>query len=334
MKLLITGGAGFIGSNFIHYILKKYKNYQIVNLDKLNYCGNLENLKDIEKDPHYKFIKGDIGDKDLVDNLLKNEKPDAIINFAAMTHVDRSILDAEEFIKTNILGVQILLEASKKYKISRFIQISTDEVYGSILKGKFKEKDILDPSSPYSASKAAAELLALSYFKTYNLPVLITRSSNNYGPFQYPEKLIPLFVTNLLEGKKVPIYGDGKQVRDWLYVLDNSMAIDLVLHKGKIGEIYNIGGNSEKENIEITKNIFKILGKNESSIEYVKDRLAHDRRYAIDSSKIKKLGWKPKYKFSEALKITVNWYKNNQNWWQRIKTGEYLKYYQTQYGKK
>ncbi|MDD5625632.1 MAG: dTDP-glucose 4,6-dehydratase [Patescibacteria group bacterium] len=334
MKLLITGGAGFIGSNFIHYILKKYKNYQIINLDKLTYCGNLENLKDIEKNPRYKFIKGDIGDKDLIDNLLKNEKPDAIINFAAMTHVDRSILDAEEFIKTNILGVQILLEASRKYKISRFIQISTDEVYGSILKGKFKETDILDPSSPYSASKAAAELLALSYFKTYNLPVLITRSSNNYGPFQYPEKLIPLFVTNLLENKKVPIYGDGKQVRDWLYVLDNSMAIDLVLHKGKIGEIYNIGGNSEKENIEITKNIFKILGKNKSSIEYVKDRLAHDRRYAIDSSKIKKLGWKPKYKFSEALKITVNWYKNNKNWWKRIKTGEYLKYYQTQYGKK
>ncbi|MDD3101885.1 MAG: dTDP-glucose 4,6-dehydratase [Patescibacteria group bacterium] len=333
-KILITGGAGFIGSNFIHYILKKYKNYQIVNLDKLNYCGNLENLKDIEKNSHYKFIKGDIGDKDLVDNLLKNEKPDAIINFAAMTHVDRSILDAEEFIKTNILGVQILLEASRKYKISRFIQISTDEVYGSILKGKFKETDILDPSSPYSASKAAAELLALSYFKTYNLPVLITRSSNNYGPFQYPEKLIPLFVTNLLEGKKVPIYGDGKQVRDWLYVLDNSRAIDLVLHKGKIGEIYNIGANSEKENIEITKNIFKILGKNESSIEYVKDRLAHDRRYAIDSSKIKKLGWKPEYKFSEAIKITVYWYKNNKNWWQRIKTGEYLKYYKTQYGKK
>ncbi|MFA6146511.1 MAG: dTDP-glucose 4,6-dehydratase [Patescibacteria group bacterium] len=334
MKLLITGGAGFIGSNFIHYIFKKYKNYQIINLDKLTYCGNLENLKDIEKNPHYKFIKGDICDKNLIDNLLKNEKPDAIINFAAMTHVDRSILDAEEFIKTNILGVQILLEASRKYKISRFIQISTDEVYGSILKGKFKETDILDPSSPYSASKAAAELLALSYFKTYDLPVLITRSSNNYGPFQYPEKLIPLFVTNLLENKKVPIYGDGKQVRDWLYVLDNSMAIDLVLHKGKIGEIYNIGGNSEKENIEITKNIFKILGKNKSSIEYVKDRLAHDRRYAIDSSKIKKLGWKPKYKFSEALKITVNWYKNNKNWWQRIKTGEYLKYYQTQYGKK
>ncbi|MFA5050819.1 MAG: dTDP-glucose 4,6-dehydratase [Patescibacteria group bacterium] len=333
-KILVTGGAGFIGSNFIHYIFKKYKNYQIVNLDKLNYCGNLENLKDIEKNPNYKFIKGDICDKNLIDNLLKNEKPDAIINFAAMTHVDRSILDAEEFIKTNILGVQILLEASKKYKISRFIQISTDEVYGSILKGKFKETDILDPSSPYSASKASAELLALSYFKTYNLPVLITRSSNNYGPFQYPEKLIPLFVTNLLEGKKVPIYGDGKQVRDWLYVLDNSIAIDLVLHKGKIGEIYNIGGNSEKENIEITKNIFKILGKNESSIEYVKDRLAHDRRYAIDSSKIKKLGWKPEYKFSEALKITVDWYKNNQSWWQRIKTGEYLKYYQTQYGKK
>ncbi|MGC9048628.1 MAG: dTDP-glucose 4,6-dehydratase [Patescibacteria group bacterium] len=331
MKLLITGGAGFIGSNFISYILKKYPNDRIINLDKLTYCGNLGNLRAVEKNPCYKFIKGDICDNKLVDNLISQERPDAIINFAAQTHVDRSILDPFEFVRTNILGVHILLEAVKKYRVKKYVQISTDEVYGSITRGKFRETDNLNPSSPYAATKASADLLALSYFKTFNLPVLITRSSNNYGPYQYPEKLIPLFITNLLENKKVPLYGTGRNVRDWLYVLDNCSAIDLVLRKGKIGEIYNIGGDREKENIEIAKVILKILGKTEEWIEYVKDRPAHDFRYALDSSKIKKLGWRPKYKFEEAIEKTIKWYKENQDWWKKIKSGEYLKYYKKQY---
>lgn len=334
MKLLITGGAGFIGSNFIHYILKKYPTYQVVNLDLLTYAANLENLKDIEDDPQYKFVRGDICDVELVDNLISIEKPDVITNFAASTHVDRSILDPYEFVKTDVLGVHALLEASRKYKISRIVQIGTDESYGSIKKGKFKETDPLLPNSPYSASKASADLLCRSYFKTYGLPVLITRSSNNYGAWQYPEKLIPLFVTNLLQGRKVPIYGDGKQVRDWLYVLDNCSGIDMVLHKGKDGEIYNIGADCEKQNIEITKIILKELGKNESWIKCVKDRPGHDRRYALDSSKIKKLGWKPRYQFKQAIKETINWYKTNREWWQKIKSGEYLEYYQQQYGKR
>ncbi len=331
MKLLITGGLGFIGSNFVHYILKKYPNYQVINLDKMTYAGNPENLKDVENDQRYKFVKGDICDKELVNDLVSKEKPDVIINFAAETHVDRSILEPDAFIKTDIFGTHTLLEAVRNYGIKKYVQISTDEVYGSIEKGLFTEQSDLKPNSPYSASKTGADLLVRAYFKTYELPILITRSSNNYGPWQYPEKLIPLFITNLIEGKKVPVYGDGLNVRDWLYVLDNCSGIDLVLHKGKVGEIYNIGADNEKTNKEITEIILKGLGKDESSIEYVKDRPGHDRRYALDSTKLKKLGWKPEYNFDQAMKETIEWYKNNLDWWKKIKSGEYLEYYKKQY---
>jgi len=330
MNLLITGGAGFIGSNFIRYILKEYPDYKVTNLDKLGYCGNLENLRDIENNPNYVFVKGDICDKKIVEELV-SQKPDAIIHLAAESHVDRSILGPNEFLETNILGTCVLLEAARCNKISRFVHIGTDEEYGSIQKGSFKESDILNPSSPYSSSKASASLLVLSYFKTYKLPVVVTRSSNNFGSYQYPEKLIPLFVTNLLENKKVPIYGNGKQVRDWLYVLDNCAGIDYVLHHGQIGEIYNIGSSNEKTNLEITKIILKQLGMDESSIEYVKDRPGHDQRYSLDSSKLQKLGWHPKYKFEEAMNKTIQWYKDNPKWWQPLKSGKYLEYYKKQY---
>jgi len=331
MKLLITGGLGFIGSNFIRYILNKYQDYEVINLDKMTYAGNPENLRDIENNPGYKFVRGDICDKTLVTNLASGEKPDAIINFAAETHVDRSILDPEAFIKTDIFGTYTLLEAFRKHNIEKFLQISTDEVYGSINQGKFKEDDFIKPNSPYASSKAGADLLVRSYFKTYNLPVLITRSSNNYGPYQYPEKLIPLFITNLLEDKKVPLYGDGLNVRDWIYVLDNCSGIDTVLHKGKIGEVYNIGADNEKTNKEITEIILKDLGKDNTWTEHVEDRPGHDFRYALDFKKIKELGWKPEHNFKEAIEETIEWYKNNQNWWKKIKSGEYLEYYKKQY---
>lgn len=331
LKILITGGAGFIGSNFIKHILDKYQDYQVINLDKLTYCGNLENLKEIESNPRYKFIKGDICDSVIIDKLV-SEKPDAIVNFAAESHVDRSILDPTAFLKTGVQGTYTLLEAVKKYKVERFIQISTDEVYGSIEIGSFLENDSLNPSSPYSAAKAGADLLTLSYFKTYNLPVIITRSTNNFGPFQYPEKIIPLFITNLLENKKIPVYGDGLNVRNWLYVADNCKAIDLILHKGKEGEIYNVSGESEKNNLELTKLILKEMGKDESFIQYVKDRPGHDRRYAVNYEKIKKLGLQGKDKnFTELIKDTILWYKENEQWWKKIKTGEYLEYYKKQY---
>ena len=318
MKLLITGGAGFIGSNFIHYTLKHHKKDEVVNFDKLTYCGNLENLRDVEKDLRYKFIKGDICDAKLVEKVFQKEKPDFILNFAAETHVDRSIKNPKNFTQTNVLGTHTLLEASRKYNIKKFLQISTDEVYGSIKKGKFKEIDSLLPNSPYAASKAGADLLVRSYYKTFNLPILITRSSNNFGPYQYPEKLIPLFITNILQGKKVPLYGTGLNVRDWIYVLDNCAGIDIVLRKGKIGEIYNIGGGNEKTNLEIAKIILKELWKDESWIEYVKDRPGHDFRYALDTRKIIKLGWKPKYSFEKAIKETIKWYKTHQNWWKKL----------------
>lgn len=313
MRILVTGGAGFIGSNFIRYILKEYPAYKIINLDKLTYCGNLENLRDVQDNPNYKFIKGDICDSSVADDAVKG--CDAIINFAAQTHVDRSIADASEFIQTNIYGAYILLEAAKKHNVNRFIQISSDEVYGSIKEGSFKEEDALYPNSPYAASKAAADHLARSYFVTYKLPVLIIRSSNNFGPYQYPEKVIPLFVTNALENKKLPLYGDGLNVRDWLYVLDNCRAIDLILHKGEIGQIYNVAAGNEKTNLQLTKLILKILQKPEDLIEYVNDRPGHDRRYSMDSSKIKGLGWQPQYQLQEALKETINWYQNNKQWW-------------------
>jgi len=338
MKILVTGGLGFIGSNFIRYILKKYPvspaggpNYKVINLDKMTYAGNPENLYDIEDDTRYKFVKGDVCDKELVNDLVSREKPDAVINFAAETHVDRSILEPDAFIKTDIFGTHTLLEAVKNYGIKKYVQISTDEVYGSIEKGLFTEQSDLKPNSPYSASKAGADLLVRAYFKTYNLPILITRSSNNYGPCQYPEKLIPLFITNLIEGKKVPLYGDGLNIRDWLYVLDNCSGIDTVLHKGEIGEVYNIGGDNEKTNKEITDIILREFNKDETWIEYIKDRPGHDRRYALDSTKLKRLGWEPEYNFEQAIKETIDWYKNNQDWWKKIKSGEYLEYYKKQY---
>ncbi len=316
MNLLITGGAGFIGSNFIRHILNKY-NYGVTNLDKLTYCGNLENLKDIENNKNYRFVKGDICDKNIVFELA--QETDVIVNFAAESHVDRSIENADEFVKTDILGTYNLLEAVKKLKLKKFVQISTDEVYGSIERGAFKETDNLKPNSPYSASKASADLLVGSYIKTHNIPAIITRSSNNFGPYQYPEKLIPLFVTNLLEGKKVPVYGKGINVRDWIYVIDNCEAIDFVMHNGKIGEAYNIGGGNEKTNIEITKIILKELGKDEGDIDYVKDRLGHDFRYSLNCEKINKLGWKPRFKFEKAINETINWYKDNGKWWKKLK---------------
>ena len=318
--LLVTGGAGFIGSNFIRYMVRKYNGYKIINLDKLTYAGNLENLKDIEDILNYRFIKGDICDRDLVEDIFSGNKIDAVVNFAAESHVDRSITDPGVFIQTDVYGVFVLLEAATKYKSKVFLQISTDEVYGSIEKGSFSEDDPLAPNSPYSASKSGAEMIVRSFFKTYQTPILVTRTSNNFGPYQYPEKIIPLFVTNLIDGKKVPLYGDGMNVRDWIYVSDNCVALDMVLHKGKIGEVYNIGAGNEKPNVWITKKILEILEKPETMIEPVADRLGHDRRYSVDCSKIEKeLGWKPEVDFEEALHRTVQWYVNNEKWWRPLK---------------
>jgi len=333
MKLLVTGGAGFIGSNFIRYILKKYPDYEIVNLDLLTYAGNLENLKDVEKNPKYKFIKGDIADKELVNNLVKD--CDVIVNFAAESHVDRSILDSSDFIRTNIVGTHNLLEAAKNNSLKRFHHISTDEVFGHLGPNDpaFDENTPYAPRSPYSASKAASDHLVRAYFHTFGLPITISNCSNNYGPFHFPEKLIPLAITNLIEGKKIPVYGDGLQVRDWLFVEDHCEAIDLIFQKGKIGETYCVGGNSEKTNMEIVKNILELLGKGEEIIEYVKDRPGHDRRYAIDFSKIsRELGWQPRTSFEDGMKQTVEWYKANEDWWRDVKSGEYKKYYEKQYG--
>jgi dTDP-glucose 4,6-dehydratase len=332
MKLLVTGGAGFIGSNFIHYILKKYPDYKIVNLDLLTYAGNLENLKEIEKNPNYKFVKGDIVDQKIVNELVKDI--DIIVNFAAESHVDRSILDSQDFIRTNIIGTHALLEAAKNNGGVRFHHVSTDEVYGSLgpEDAPFNELTAYDPRSPYSASKAASDHMVRAYYHTHNLPITISNCSNNYGPYQFPEKLIPLFITNLIEDKKVPLYGDGMNIRDWLYVEDHCEAIDLIIHQGKIGETYCIGGNSEKTNKEITYKILELMGKGEDNIEFVKDRPGHDRRYAIDFSKIKnELGWEPKISFEDGLKMTVDWFKNNVEWWKKIKSGEYQKYYEKNY---
>lgn len=317
MRLLITGGCGFIGSNFIRHILGKYPKYQVLNLDKLTYCGNLCNLKHIINDKRYTFVKGDICDRKIADKLIKDS--DVVINFAAETHVDRSINDSTGFIHTNVYGVHNLLEAARNNKLKRFIQISTDEVYGSIKRGSFKETSPAHPNSPYAASKAGGDHLAMAYFTTFKVPVIITRSSNNFGPYQFPEKVIPLFITNLLGDKKVPLYGDGLNVRDWLYVLDNCKAIDIVLHKGRIGEVYNIGGGVEIKNIQLTEVILELLGKDNKMVKYVTDRLGHDRRYSLDFQKMRKLGWKPETDFYKAIKDTVEWYKNNREWWERLK---------------
>ncbi len=310
MKLLVTGGAGFIGSHFIRHMLAKYPDYQIINLDKLTYAGNLENCKDYAENPNYRFVQGDIADKKVVDELAA--EADVIINIAAETHVDNSIEGPTVFLETNVIGTQVLLEAAKKYGHKRYVQVSTDEVYGDRLDGSFVETDKLTPSNPYSASKAAAELLCMSYNRTYSTPVLISRCSNNYGTHQYPEKLIPLFIKKLLAGEKVPLYGDGLHVRDWLHVTDHCKAIDLILHKGKVGETYNIGTNEEHNNLEITRMLLEILGLTEDRIEYVTDRLGHDLRYSVDASKIKsELGWAAEVKFEDGFAEMVEWYKNN-----------------------
>lgn len=330
MKLLVTGGAGFIGSNFIRHMLKKYPDYNIVNLDKLTYAGNLDNLKDVEGHPNYTFIKGDICDVKVVSAAV--EGVDAIVNFAAETHVDRSILEPGSFIQTDVYGTYVLLEALKEKGIGRYIQISTDEVYGSIEAGSFTEESPVSPSSPYSASKAGSDMLVHAYWTTYHLPVIITRSSNNFGPYQYPEKLIPLFITNAIEGQQLPLYGDGMNVRDWIYVDDNCAAIDVVLHKGTEGEVYNIGGGNERTNVEITDIILRETGKPKSFIKHIKDRLGHDRRYSIDSSKLTTLGFESKHSFDDAMKTTVKWYTDNEWWWRKIKSEEFKKYYKKAYG--
>jgi dTDP-glucose 4,6-dehydratase len=334
MNLLVTGGAGFIGSNFIRYILDKYNEYRVINLDKLTYAGNLENLAGIDKDPRYAFEKGDICDKTRVQVCVVRYEIDVIVHFAAESHVDRSILGASEFVQTNVAGTHVLLEVAKELNIKRFLQVSTDEVYGSLgATGLFTEETPLHPNSPYSASKASADMLALAYQHTFGLPVVVTRCSNNYGPYQFPEKLIPLMIANALNEKPLPVYGDGKNVRDWLHVKDHCSAIDTVLHRGRAGEVYNIGGNNEKPNIEIVKLILQHLGKPESLITYVEDRLGHDRRYAIDSSKIQQeFGWKPSYTFDRGIEETIKWYVENQQWWERIINGEYQKYYRKLYG--
>ncbi len=335
MKLLVTGGAGFIGSNFILYWNKKYPQDFIINLDKLTYAGNLENLKTLEGNPNYKFVHGDICDSKIVDAVM--EGVDTVVHFAAESHVDRSIMNSEEFIKTNIVGTHVLLESALKNKVRRFHHVSTDEVYGSLdleEKNIFNERTNYNPRSPYSASKAGSDHLVRAYYYTHNLPVTISNCSNNFGPFQFPEKFIPVAITNLLENKKVPVYGDGLYVRDWLYVEDHCRAIDLILEKGEIGQTYCVGGlTGDINNLEVVKKILKILGKDESVLEFVKDRPGHDRRYALDWSKIKnELGWEPLNDFDQWLEKTVDWYKDNRKWWENIKSGEYKEYYKKQYG--
>lgn len=337
-NLLVTGGAGFIGSNFVKYVLANF-DYNVINLDKLTYAGNLENLSDIEKNPKYKFVRADICEEKDVNEILQKYEIDTIINFAAESHVDRSILGSKEFVVTNVLGTQVLLDAAKNLKIEKFLQVSTDEVYGSLPEDKkeikFTESTPITPSSPYSASKASADMLCHSYFHTHNFPILITRCSNNYGPYQFPEKLIPLMIAKALGGEKLPVYGDGKNIRDWLYVEDHCSGIMTVLEKGKSGEVYNIGGNNEWYNIDIVKLILKRLGKGEEFITYVKDRPGHDRRYAIDSGKIQReLGWKPAHVFEEGIEKTIKWYIENESWWKKVMSGEYQKYYEKNYGNK
>ncbi len=330
-KYFITGGCGFIGSNFVRYILNKDDSVEVINLDKLTYAGNPNNLADFKNNDRYTFYHGDICDSKIVTEIFQKHKPDFLINFAAESHVDRSIGKPDDFIQTDIFGAFTLLEKSREFGLKQFIQISTDEVYGSIENGSFYETDTLMPRNPYSASKAGADRLAYSYFATYDLPVIITRASNNYGPYQFPEKLIPLFVTNAIENKNLPVYGDGKNIRDWLYVEDHCDAINFIIDTGKVGEIYNIGGGNELTNIEITDLILKEMNKPDSLKQFVQDRLGHDRRYSLNCDKLAEIGWKPKHEFYKAMKFTVNWYKQNEDWWKPLKSGEYLKYYKDHY---
>ncbi|MDC7763014.1 dTDP-glucose 4,6-dehydratase [Priestia aryabhattai] len=336
MNILVTGGAGFIGSNFVRHMVETYPSYGIVNYDLLTYAGNLENLKDIESHEKYTFVKGDINNRELVDHLVKYHNIDVIVNFAAESHVDRSITEPDIFIKSNVLGTQALLDVAKANNLKKYVQVSTDEVYGSLGEtGYFTEETPLDPNSPYSASKAGADMLVSAYHETFGMNVNITRCSNNYGPYHFPEKLIPLMVTNALEGKELPIYGDGKNVRDWLHVKDHCAAIDLVIHKGEPGEIYNVGGHNERTNNEIVHLIVEKLNAPKELIKFVEDRLGHDRRYAIDPTKLTtELGWKPKYTFDTGIVETIQWYLDNQGWWKNIKSGDYVNYYNKQYGDK
>lgn len=319
MTMLVTGGAGFIGSNFIRHMLTEHPDTRIVNLDALTYAGNLENLRDVAGNPNYTFVRGDICDPETVAAVFRNHPIDTVVHFAAESHVDRSISDGAAFVRTNVLGTFTLLDCARKHGVRRFIHISTDEVYGSTREGSFAETDTLNPSSPYSSSKAASDLLARSFFITHGLPVIVTRCTNNYGPYQFPEKMIPFFTTNLLQGKKVPVYGTGRNVRDWLYVIDHCRAIDFILQHGEPGEIYNIGGGAEMTNLEITRKILELLGEDESMIEYVPDRKGHDFRYSLDFGKLRKLGWKPAYRFDDALEATVKWYVENEWWWRPLK---------------
>ena len=338
-KILVTGGAGFIGGNFVHYMVNKYPEYMIVNLDALTYAGNLETLKPVEDKPNYKFVKGDIADREFIFDLFKKEKFDIVVNFAAESHVDRSVEDPGIFVKTNIVGTQVLLDASKEFGVERYHQVSTDEVYGDLPLDRkdlfFTESTPLNPSSPYSASKASADLLVNAYYRTFGLPTTISRCSNNYGPYHFPEKLIPLIISRALVDKSIPVYGKGDNIRDWLYVKDHCVAIDLIIHKGKVGEVYNIGGHNEKTNLEVVKTILKELGKSEDLIKFVNDRPGHDKRYAIDPIKIKnELGWQPTTKFDEGIKLTIKWYLENKKWWENIINGDYENYYEEMYGDK
>ena len=328
---LITGGCGFIGSNFVRYILSNEKECRIVNLDKLTYAGNPKNLSDVDNDDRYIFVHGDICDEKVIDEIFSDYHPDIVFNFAAESHVDRSIGKPDDFIRADMFGVFTLLEAMKLHGGELFVQISTDEVYGSIEKGEFSETDPLMPSNPYSASKAGGDRLAYSYYVTYKLPVIVTRASNNYGPFQYPEKLIPLFVTNALEDQPLPLYGDGNNVRDWLYVEDHCSALHFIMTNGVLGETYNIGGGNEMQNIEITRLILDHLSKSEGLIRFVEDRKGHDQRYALSIKKLRQLGWEPKHDFTDGLRTTIDWYVSNDNWWRKIKSGEFREYYEQTY---
>lgn len=339
MKILVTGGAGFIGGNFVHHMVNKYPNDEIVNLDLLTYAGNLETLKPVEDKPNYKFVKGDIADEVFIMDLFEKEQFDMVVNFAAESHVDRSITDPGIFVTTNVMGTRVLLDASKKYGVKRYHQVSTDEVYGDLPLDRpdlfFTEDTPLHTSSPYSSSKASADLFVLAYYRTYGLPVTISRCSNNYGPYHFPEKLIPLIISRALADEELPVYGKGENVRDWLHVSDHCEAIDLILHKGKPGEVYNVGGHNERTNLEVVQTILKALDKPESLIKFVTDRPGHDMRYAIDPAKIEtELGWKPKYTFDTGIRQTIEWYLNNKEWWQNILSSEYANYFENQYGKR
>jgi dTDP-glucose 4,6-dehydratase len=331
-NLLVTGGAGFIGSNFVCYMLERYPDLHVVVFDKMTYAGNLDNLEDVSENENYRFMRGDIADRQAIARLLESNQIDTVVNFAAESHVDRSILDPDAFIQTDVVGVYTLLDECRKLEIERVLHVSTDEVYGSIPEGAFKEGDPMEPNSPYAASKAGGDLMVRAYHVTYGLNAMTTRGSNTFGPYQYPEKLLPLFITNAIDDEPLPLYGDGRQVRDWLYVDDHCAGIDLVLRQGKPGEAYNLGGENERHNIDVVKHMLSILGKPESLIQHVEDRPGHDRRYALDNSKIRELGWQPSLSFDEALERTVRWYADNEHWWRKLKSGEYLDYYQAQYG--